>query len=83
MVKDTVVRPPAIRVEDVVAKGLDQFVQPRLSGFDDFACDDIGVDDGRTQFSKHVRHGRFAAGDAARESDLECVAPDQTGSQRR
>lgn len=55
-------------VEDLGAKGLDDFVERGLAGFDDLARDLVGVDDVDAEFAEHGCDGGFAAGDSAGKS---------------
>ena len=58
-----------IAVNDGIAERVADFIERRLTGLDDFACDHIGIDDHGTKFGEPVCNGRLAAGDTASQAD--------------
>ncbi len=60
---------PAVVADDLLAERLSNVIEPRPTRHDDFASDDIRIDNGCPQFDEQVRDSRFAARDPACQAD--------------
>src|SRR5690606_24519485 len=61
----------AVLGQHVWTEGFADRVEPRFTGLDDLAGEDIRVDQRRAERAEEIGDGRFAARDAAGEADLQ------------